>query len=465
MLLVQTPNVEGTLLNLPGKELPLSLLYLAANARRAGHEVAVLDLDFWGGRSPFLENALQRLRPDLVGVSAYTTNVARAGDIAAMVKQWNPEARTVLGGFHASALPARTLAEFPDFDFVIAGEGEHTLVELAAALESGDSPAGLPGIALRSDDEIVQGPPRPLVEDLDALPWPARDLLPLEKYVPDPGSFYSLPTTSILYSRGCPLHCTFCSKSVFHDVIRYRRPENLIEEMRACMRDYRLSDFRFVDEGPTMRPARMRELCQAILAAGLRITWHTYSRVDTVTRDDLELMRRAGCYHVTYGVESGSARTLERIDKRLTLDRAREAIAMTKSLGMECKANFIIGFPWETRDDVTRTLRFAFDISPDLVTINVFKPLPGSRLYDELEESGELRHTKWEDYFATSEYLLFKSHFTEREMKRILKRAILRFHLRPRFLWQRFRRLLRHPRREAFTLWLGMKIIIGDLFR
>jgi radical SAM superfamily enzyme YgiQ (UPF0313 family) len=461
ILLIQTPNVIGTLLNLPGKELPLSLLYLAAVAREAGHEVRVLDLDFLGGVAPHLEDAVRRQQPDLVGISAYTTNVARAGAIADRIKRARPETKIALGGFHASALPEATLAEFAALDFVVVGEGESTLIDLVAALENGGAAQSVPGLVTREG----AGPPRPLVDDLDTLPFPARDMLPLADYVPDPGSFYRLPTTSILYSRGCPFHCTFCSKSVFKDVIRYRDPMAVVEEMHACGRDFGVTDFRFVDEGPTVDRRKMVALCEAMLRVDLRVAWHTYSRVDSVEEDDLRLMQRAGCYHVTYGVESGSPRSLERIDKRLNLETARRTIATTKRLGIECKANFIIGFPWETRADIDQTLKFAFSTAPDLVTINVFKPLPGSRLYDGLAAEGKLRHTRWEDYFATSEHLLFESNFDEVEMKRLLKRAILGFHLRPRFLWQRLRRLVRHPRREFYTLYLGVKIIAANLFR
>lgn len=472
ILLIQTPNVTGTLLNLPGKEVPLSLLYLAAVARAQGHEVRVLDLDFLGGIAPHLDRALSEFEPVLVGVSAYTTNVARAADIASRVKQARPQTTTVLGGFHASALPKRVLCEFPSFDFVIVGEGEYTLLDLAAAIpviargRIQDSPLPqIAGLAWRDGENIMVNERRPLIDDLDTLPFPARDLVPVARYVPDPGNFYHLPSTGILYSRGCPYHCTFCSKSVFQNVIRYRRPETVIDEMRECGARWGIRDFRFEDEGPTLNIKRVRELCEAILGAGLRVTWHCYSRVDSVEEDDLRLMQRAGCYHVTYGIESGSPRTLERIDKRLSLEQARRIVATTKRLGLECKANFIIGFPWETREDLDQTIRFAFDISPDLATFNVFKPLPGSSLYEELERAGKLRHTKWEDYFATSESLLFESNFTEPEMKRILKRTILRFHLRPRFIAQRLRRLARHPRRELQTIWIGLKIIAANLFR
>jgi len=465
ILIIQTPNVIGTLLNLPGKEIPLSLCYLAAYVRERGHQPYILDLDFYGGIEPYLSRTLQDFQPDLVGISSYTTNVARAAEIAASIKARLPDAPVLLGGFHASALPERTMREFPVFDLLAVGEGEQTITEVADRLEAGQSLSGIAGLMIRDGDDLPMGPPRPLTDDLDALPFPARDLLPVTKYIPDPGNFFRLPSTGILFSRGCPFHCTFCSKSVFKDTIRYRKPERVTAEMRECRDRWGITDFRFEDEGPTLNRKRMGELCETILAEQLDVTWNCFSRVDTIDESDLRLMKRAGCYHVTYGIESGSEQSLEKIDKRLTLDQARRIVAATKKLGIECKANFIIGFPWETQNDIDKTLRFAFAINPDLATFNVYKPLPGSRLYDQLDADGKLRHTRWEDYFATSEFLLFESNFTDDEMRRILKRTILRFHLRPRFVWQRFVRLLRHPRREALTIWYGLKIIAANLFR
>ncbi|MHA1568933.1 MAG: B12-binding domain-containing radical SAM protein, partial [Alphaproteobacteria bacterium] len=329
ILLIQTPNIIGTLLNLPGKEVPLSLLYLAAFLRERGHEVRLLDLDFYRGVSPHLEEAVAEFDPELAGISAYTTNIVRAAEIAAKVKNLRPEIPTLLGGFHASALPEQTMREFPVFDMLAVSEGELTTAELAARLEAGKSPAGVPGLTVREGDEFLLGPLRPLIEDLDSLPLPARDLLPITKYIPDPGNFFRLPSTAILFSRGCPYRCTFCSKSVFHDTIRYRRPEKLVEEMRLCGERWGIRDFRFEDEGPTLNKKRMRELSTAMIDADLDVTWNCFSRVDTVDEETIRLMQRAGCYHITYGVESGSERTLEKIDKRLSLEQARTIIALT----------------------------------------------------------------------------------------------------------------------------------------
>lgn len=461
-LLIQTPNVKGTFFNLPGKEIPLSLCYLGSFLQSRGFTARILDLDWLGGVSPHLEKALAENAPALVGISAYTPNIALAAQIAAGVKQLTPATPVVLGGFHASALPERTLREFAAFDCLIIGEGEQTLAELVASRRDNRSFRDLPGLAFREDDAIRVNPPRPLLADLDMLPFPDRRLVPYRQYVPDPGNYFSLPSTGILFSRGCPHLCTYCSKAVFKNRLRYRGVDNFLAEIRHCVNELGIRDFRLEDEAPTTDPRRIRELSEALLAAGLAIHWHCYSRVDRLDEATLRLMKRAGCYHITYGIESGVPATLARINKPLDLERAAAMVALTKKLGLECKVNFILGFPWETIADMRQTVRFARRISPDLVTFNLFKPLPGSLLYDELDAAGRLRHTRWEDYFTTSEPLLFAAPYTEAEALAVLRNAVFSFYFRWRYIGQRLRRLVRHPRREAAMAWRGVGVLLRE---
>lgn len=463
VLLIQTPNVIGTFFNLTGKEVPLSLCYLAAYLRERGHNPAICDLDLARNPEEALQRALRNHRPQLVGFSSYTPNVELAAMYAAMVKRDLPSAAIVLGGFHASALPEQTLCEFSTFDYVVAGEGEQTLVELADALRNKVDLSSVRGLAFRREDSVCRNEPRPLIEDLDSLPFPARDLVPLARYVPDPGNYWQLPSTGILYSRGCPYHCAFCSKSVFNDRIRYRRDECFIAEVNHCIDRHGIHDFRLEDEAPTINIKRMQSLCEAILANRRTITWNCYSRVDTIDEPTMRLMRRAGCHHITYGIESALPATLARIDKKLDPAKAAETVRLTKQVGIECKANFIIGFPWETAEDMREVVRYAKRISPDLVTFNLFKPLPGSQLYDELRAADRLRHERWQDYFTTSEKLLFQADYSEDEALRILKNAVFGFYFRPRFIAQRFRRLLAHPGRELKLTWRGLSVLLREL--
>jgi radical SAM superfamily enzyme YgiQ (UPF0313 family) len=481
ILLIQAPNVKGGVLNLPGREIPLSLCSLAAYLKRHGVDgVRILDLDFYNGDMRRLDEELAQRTPDLVGVTSYTANVEIAARIAARVKQRRPEAATVIGGFHASALPEPTLREFPAFDYAVAGEGEITLLELAQAIAAGREmdrrrPAGtdkkppgwrrsgtaegVAGLYARRNDEVVAGPARPLIEDLDALPFPDRSLVPVAKYVPDPGNFFQLPSTGILFSRGCPFHCAYCAKAVFRDRLRYRSADAFVDEVEQCGRDFGIRDFRLGDEGPTANPRKMVELCETILRRGVRLTWNCFSRLEAVDAPLLSLMRRAGCYHIIYGMESAAPATLARIGKNVDLDRAEQAVRLAKQSGIECKVNFIFGFPWETIDDMRVTLRAARRLSPDLVSFNGFKPLPGSPLYDEMTRLGQIHHRRWSDYFVGGGAVTFDAAYTEAELRRLLGRAFVSFHLRPRYLAQRFRRVLRHPRRELRTIAGGLLVL------
>ena len=461
-LLIQTPNVRGTFFNLPGKEIPLSLCGLAAYLIREGFTCRVLDLAHAGRISPLLEETLRQDRPRLVGITAYTPNVAIASEVAAKVKGTLPEAAVVLGGFHASALPERTLKEFPSLDYVVAGEGEETLTDLLRYTGDGEPARDVPGLYYREGDAVQSGPPRALIPNLDDLPVPDRGLVPATEYVPDLGNYRQLPSTGILFSRGCPFRCTFCSKSVFGHRIRYRSEEHFLAEVRECIDRWAIRDFRLEDEAPTININKIRSLCQAILRENLRLTWNCFSRADSVDAETLRLMKQAGCYHITYGIESGLETTLQRIQKRISLQEAESTMRATKRAGIECKANFILGFPWESAEDMRQVVRYAKRISPDLVTFNLFKPLPGSALYDELEAAGRLRHASWEDYFTTSSKIPFEARYGEREGMRILMWAVFSFYFRPRFIWQRVRLILRHPTREISTLRQGVGILCRE---
>lgn len=464
ILFVQTPNIVGTFFNLPGKEIPLSLCSLAAYLNREGWRCEILDLDFLNRTSPLIEETIREKKPGVLGISAYTTNIAWAARLASIAKGVDPSIVTVIGGFHASALPARTMEEFPDFDVLVTGEGERTMDEWMRLRLEGKSWDGIRGFVWRGEEgRLVVGEPRDLIDDLDSLPFPDRSLVPVTRYIPDPGNYFRLPTTGILYSRGCPFRCTYCSKSVFGNRIRYRSEENFLAEVRELTQRYGIRDFRLEDEGPTLNTPKMISLCRRILSEGLDITWNCFSRVDTVDEDALRIMRDAGCYHVTYGVESSLPETLRRINKQIDLDRAVETVRTTMRLGIECKVNFILGFPWEGLEEVRSVVRFARALSPDLATFNLFKPFPGSVLYEELDRSGRLRHTSWEDYFTTSGKVLFDSPIPEEQLHRELKRAVFGFYFRPRFVVQRLRRMLRHPRREAITLAAGLSVLGREL--
>ena len=463
-LLVQAPNVVGTMFNLPGNETPINLCYIASYFdRHTSGTCGIFDgALFRAWEKPF-EACLRATKPRLVGFTSYTPNVMRAAEMAAFAKRVLPDCTTVIGGFHASALPERTMREFDAFDYLIAGEGEIPFTSLYEALETNASCEDVPGLTYRDGERIGSNCAPPLLDDLDLLPWPAREKLPIDAYIPDPGNYWSLPSTGIVFSRGCPLKCSFCSKSVFADTIRYRSVKDFIQEMVHCVDRWGIRDFRFFDEGPTVNRKLMHELCDAIIEEGLDVHWNCFSRVDVIDKPTLERMATAGCYHVKYGVESGTQEMLNTIDKEINLGDAVEAIRWTKQVGIESKANFILGLPGETEQQINETIRFAHKLNADLVTFNLFKPLPGSPLYKDLEAKGELNHESWADYFTTSETQTFTSQLPPATLKRLLKGSWFGYYFRPSYIALRLRRIRKAPKREIMQILVGLKFMVQNL--
>lgn len=466
VLLIQPPNTKNGLLALSGQEIPLSLCYLASSLQADGFDrVRVIDFNLVGGSTQDWERSLRHDPPDLVGLTSYTHNTQMAYRLARRIKELFPDAVTILGGFHASALPGRTLEEEPALDFVAVGEGETTIVELARALSSGKSTDGIDGLVRRGEGGPAPWSTRHPEKNLDALPFPDRTLLPVTSYRPDPGNYYQLPSTGILFSRGCPYHCTYCSKSVFLDSVRFRSPANFLAEVAECGHRWGIHDFRLEDEGPTVAPQKLAALCEAIIERRVDITWNCFSRVDRVDEVLLALMRRAGCYHITYGVESTDDAELKKLRKRIRFEQARDAVVKTQRHGIETKLNFILGFPWQDAEDCRKTVRSAIRSGADLASFNVFKPLPGSPLFAEMDAQGLLKAASWEDYSIDNERLLFDAAYTEEEIREIVRWANLAFYFRPATILKRIGRWFRHPVRETRTILQGLIVLTKMAFQ
>lgn len=396
MLLVQPTVVFGP--NPPkinafscGIEIPLGLMYLSSYIDKQAHESRVLDLRIWSNPFDTLRQQLEEFRPHIVGVTAFEAEILGAQEVAKVVRAFDDSITTVIGGLHASAQPVRILEDYPCFDLVVYGEGEYTLAELLKALQTGKDLAGIDGLAYRQNGEILVTSPRPFTKNLDEFPFPDRSTLDHAKYKPNIVTFnyLRLPTTGIIAGRGCPYQCFHCSKGVWGSTLRYRSAENIFQEILHCVQEEGIRDFRFYDDILTLPHGPIKDLCNMILDNGLKISLNCYSRIDHITKDLLQLMRRAGFYHIKYGIEFGSEHALKLSNRRTTLDQARAAIAMTKEVGIMIKGNFMMGIPGETIEDCEKTISFAKEISPDLVSFNLYFPYAGSKFHKDIVIEGK----------------------------------------------------------------------------
>ncbi len=369
-------------------------VYLAAVLKTQGHQVQVLDLLVSEPREDKVEQALASFSPELVGITSVTMTFPMACRIASWVRGARPDAIIALGGPHVSFVPERSLRECPQADLVVRGEGENTLLELLESLEKGSDLRMVRGITFREKSEVVSTPPRPLVEDLDELPQPAWDLLPLARYRVLQGK------VGVLSSRGCPYGCVFCvGQRMVGRKGRFRSPDKVVDEMEwLALRGF--GSIGIDDDLFTLKKSHALEVCREILSRKLPINWHAFARVDTVNPEILNVMSEAGCTDLLYGVESGSQEVLDKIGKGITLDQVRDAVKMGQEAGIRIFASFVLGLPGETRQSLRATVDFARSLGCQY-GFHVLSPFPGTRIWEKAQAMGiTILTEKWDHYDA-----------------------------------------------------------------
>jgi len=402
-----------------------------------GHKVSVLDLNV---QPNDLEKKVKSI--DLVGITTVTNTIKASWELCERVKESNPYVTTVLGGPHATALPQESLYQ-PAVDVVVRGEGEETIVELCDKQEKGGSLEDVDGISYKKNGRIHHNRNRKLIKNLENLPFPAYHLFPMEKYTGPHATFLKRRWRGcavVLTSRGCPYNCVFCCKETFGRQFRYRSPENVVEEIRFLIDNYRINFFGVEDDAFTLIKSRASEICNLIVKEGLDITWETSNgiRVDSVSLQLFEDMKKAGCIRVWYGTESGSQRVLDHIiNKGTTLQQAEEAVKLAKKVKFEVGTFWVLGNPGETREDLDMTINFAIKLDPDYATFTIATPYPGTRLYEMIKD--RLLITDWDLYGHYQGKAFFEYDETTPELvEHYFKRAYRKFYLRPSFILRTF---------------------------
>lgn len=325
-----------------------------------------------------IRGILKEYRPHLVGISVLTPETGSAMVVSAISKDILPDTPVVWGGVHPTFALQETL-QIPNVDFAVAGEGESTLRELVAALQSGKATEGIPGLHSRHFNPGT--PSRPLLEKLDELPIPDRHSV----FFPE--RFTPVAMGSLMHSRGCPWRCGFCSSRQFwQERVRFRSADNVMDEIRNIHKDFGIRVFTFWDDAFTIDRRLTEDLCETILRSHLKIAWRTATRLDLLDDSMLKLMKRAGCFQIELGIETGSPRMSRIIRKDIDLDTAPAVIDRANRHGLACGVFMMAGFPDETVDDLMQTLGFLKKIKPAEIVLNVFDPMPGSEQFDRAVE-------------------------------------------------------------------------------
>ncbi len=422
---------------------PLGIARLAAVLRKKGVSVDILDCTFESGYEVVLEK-LKEVNPKIVGLSILTPYYPNALKIAGMVKEFNKDITVLAGGAHPTCLPERTLAE-KDIDIVVIQEAEVTIGELYDTLMNKGDLSKVDGICFEKDGKPFRTKDRAYIEDLDSIPLPARDLLPMEKYFANKTGrmrwSVPQPSTSLMATRGCPYNCTFCAtKYIFSKKVRYRSVENIMKEVRELKEKYGIKGIFLADDTFTIRKEWLREMCEGFKKEGIK--WFCATRVNLIDKEKLQMMKDGGCALISFGIESGNQSTLDNILKKgITLEQIRKAYAMAKEVGIPAHGTCMIGLPGETEEDMQRTIDFVLSLDAEAVQFSILTPYPGTEIYEYIRSLGGTFNEDWSDFELYDKPVYSLEGIDPLVVKKYLRKAYRSFYFRPKYLVHRLKQV------------------------
>lgn len=424
-----------------GQTPPFGLACLAAAARSRGFETGIVDAAVLGLSALETAQEVVRLGATVVGLTAATIAIQSAAEVAAFVKQLNQNLTVLIGGPHLTALPEETMRRFVEFDIGVIGEGEITLTELLSTIMAGHDCENVSGLILRRGASTFRTPVREPIMDLDTLPPPAFDLLPdlAKNYCPPVHTVRRLPAALLVASRGCPGKCVFCDRSVFGNRLRSWSADYTLRIIEELVSRYGIKEIQIRDDNFLAFPKRLEELCLGLINRQLDLIWTCAGRVDMVTPERLELMHKAGCWQIWYGIESGNEEILQKIGKYITLAQIHRAVKMTKAAGIQPCGFFIIGHPGETDETMQETIDLACRLPLSDAHFSFMTPFPGSELYVKAREFGTFQ-ADWSDLNGWKPTFVPQG-LTAEDLERASKRAFRSFYFRARIIIEYLRRI------------------------
>ncbi len=420
---------------------PLGLAYVASALEKDGHDVKIIDCDANQSTLHEIVKVTKRFDPDLVGMYVMTWTFRQARQIVDAIKRELPNVKFVMGGPNVTSFPKISLQK-SKFDYAVFGEGEITIKKLTNTLEKNKQQdiKKIRGLVFKSSNKVIINRPRLLIKNLDEIDFPAFHLLPIKKYF-DVFTRENMFITMIT-SRGCPFNCTFCDRNNrMGSLWRARSPENILDEIELLNSNYKIREFMFFDDNFIIDKKRVEGLCKEIQKRGLDIIWECRARVDMVNKPLLSKMKSAGCYRIRYGMEAGDDRILKILKKDITVSQTRHCSKITKDVGIELFAYFMMGSPFETLETLKKTFKLALEIDPDFVAFSKTILITGSELFDWAAKNGHIRKDYWKRFLLGKESdsapSLSTKDLPEPVLDEFVNFATKRFYLRPRYVLKR----------------------------
>jgi len=417
-------------------QIPLGMGYVAAYLRENGFPVTLVDSTAHGWDVQTTVDRVLQTEPSIIGITAITMEAPSAFSLIGALKE-RTSVPVVLGGAHANSYYKEIPEQCPELDVIVVGDGELTMLDLCRRLAEDGTPEGIAGLRYRlRDGSFSRFVERPLVEDLDSLPFPAYDMYEHGLYVALPHRRKRLPVTSMITSRGCSYaRCTYCEMG--HLVRKkYRRnsPERVVLEMKELLRLSGAREVYFQDDIFVTDRSWMESFCGLMIREDMDVIWSCESRFDILDDDLLRLMKRAGCWRMYYGFEAGDQSLLDRIRKGFTLDEAREAAARARNAGLEVVGFFMLGLPGETPELARKTIRFSLELGLEHALYTMTVPHPNTDLYKICQESGTILRDQM--YFVKEACFLPSGYDDVKQLQALHAEAYRRFYIRPGYWWQ-----------------------------
>ncbi len=435
--------------DLKGDLIPLGIASLAAYLREYGFGVAALDCIALELTHEDIIKIIRERKPRSIGISATTYALPASTTLAERLRNEFPNLLIILGGAHANVAAMDAAKNIPSIDIVsYHPEGETVIHDILkkfsdhnfnreTLLNDIDSMKDVKGIIFRNKNEIIKNLPGDIIKDLDFLPLPARDLFPIERYVPLPNQYKKLPMTNMVVIRGCPYVCTFCDQAA--TTARRRSPHKVIEEIKDVVQKYGVKEISFWDDTMSYHKKWMNEFCNLLIEAKLDLIWSCYAAVNTVNQEILYLMKKAGCWNIFYGYETGVAKLAENIKtnrKNKSMEYMMEVAKWTKKAGIEVRGSFMIALPGETPELAEQTIKDALKLDPEYAQFSIATPYPGTALYDEIKKGkwGRLTTEDFTEYQGWNVVFLPEGYKNKEEVLKMSRKAFKAFYLRPSYI-------------------------------
>lgn len=421
--------------------LPLGLAYMAAFLReKTKHELKVIDAAALDLSNEEVEKILKEFGADVVGVGAVTDTFEGALNVCKIAKRLGM--KTVVGGVHATVLPEESIA-FDEIDIVVIGEGEYTLAELLNVMEKKEDLKKVRGIIfkkkVKDKIKLVKTELRGRIQNLDELPFPARDLFPWKLYSSYSSLVRNVPCMHIMTSRGCPFHCTFCASQKLWKGSISRTPKNIVAEIEHLIKNYKVKEIYLFDDTFNLDLKRIEEFCAEIIKRKIKLSFRVVARVYPITKEILQKMKKVGVWCIQYGIESGNQEVIKDIKKGIDLKQARKTFKMTNDVGIRTFGFFMIGLPKDTKKTIQETLNFALELNPDFVNFAILTIYPGTDIYELAIKEKSIERIKPKEIFKPQ---LYKHPIlSQKELDDELSKIYKKFYMRPNYLLKRLIRI------------------------